>query len=74
MGTIRFFNFNCENLSLTFENQVQGGLIFGVVHLYAICFFAGPNILTIAKAGLHQSQKQAGVKALLLMNLAFGPG
>ena len=64
MSYLRFLRYKSENLSLTFDTKVQGGLIFGVVHPEAMSFFAGPNILTKSEAGLHLCLQQAWVKAL----------
>jgi hypothetical protein len=53
---------------------VSGGLVFGVVHLYAMSFFAGPIVELDSKAGHHSSWKGAQVNALLRINLTIGAG
>jgi hypothetical protein len=68
---VRILHYKSKNLSLTFDTEVKGGLVLGVVHPDAMSFFAGPNILTKSEAGLHRCPQQAKVKALPRIKLCW---
>ena len=57
-GSLRFLNYQSENLSLTFSSKGEGGLIFRVVHHKPGSFLCRANYLTKSEAGLHHGFQQ----------------